>query len=261
MPPVSPPIRREAAEAGLYRPDREHDACGVGFVAHLRGERSHRLVAEALTVLENLEHRGAEGSDPLTGDGAGLLLQIPHELLREEAAAAGIGLPSRRGVYGVGMVFLPADETLREACERLIETIVEEEEQALLGWRDVPVAPEVCGPSAQKTMPVIRQFFVGPGRLAADPKALDRKLYVIRKRIDAEARERGLQEEEYPYVCSLSPQTIVYKGLLTPEQLPSFYRDLADPRMKTSLALVHQRFSTNTFPSWSRAHQIGRAHV
>jgi glutamate synthase domain-containing protein 2/glutamate synthase domain-containing protein 1/glutamate synthase domain-containing protein 3 len=258
MPHVSPTLRREASEAGLYRADFEHDSCGVGFVAHMRGEQSHRLIEKALQVLENLEHRGAEGSDPLTGDGAGLLLQIPHELLLEEAKALGIQLPARAGVYGVGMVFLPADAELRARCEQMIEDIVADEGQDLLGWRDVPVAPEVCGPNACETMPAIRQFFVGPGTLAADPNALGRKLYVIRKRIDNEARDRGLQEEEYPYVCSLSQQTIVYKGLLTPEQLPRFYRDLADERMKTGLALVHQRFSTNTFPSWSRAHPYRR---
>ncbi|HJL17830.1 MAG TPA: glutamate synthase large subunit [Sandaracinaceae bacterium LLY-WYZ-13_1] len=258
MPHVSFPQRRDASERGLYRADLEHDSCGVGFIAHMRGERSHGLIEKALEILENLEHRGAEGSDPLTGDGAGLLLQVPHELFRAEAKRNGFALPRRAGAYGVGMVFLPSDEELRTRCEQMIEEIVADEEQDLLGWRDVPVDTSVCGPNALETIPAIRQFFVGPGTLAADPSALGRKLYVIRKRVDNEARNRGLQEEEYPFVCSLSRRTIVYKGLLTPEQLPRFYRDLADERMKTGLALVHQRFSTNTFPSWSRAHPYRR---
>ncbi|MCZ7681638.1 MAG: hypothetical protein M5U28_23730 [Sandaracinaceae bacterium] len=258
MPHLPLRLRDDARRAGLYRPELEHDACGVGFVAKLSGEASHSIIDKALEILENLEHRGAEGSDPETGDGAGLLVQIPHELFAEEAARLGIALPDRVGVYGVGMIFLPPDEELREACVALFEEIVRAEGQDLLGWREVPVSPEVCGPSARETLPAIRQVFVGPGTLPADDNALDRKLYVIRKRVEAEARRRGLEQEEYPYVCSLSTRTVVYKGLLTPEQLPRFYADLADPRSKTALALVHQRFSTNTFPSWSRAHPYRR---
>ncbi len=258
MPQVSSKLRDEARRAGLYRPDHEHDSCGVGFIAHMRGEASHAIIEKALDILENLEHRGAEGSDPMTGDGAGLLIQIPHALFAEEAERLGLDLPRRPGVYGVGMVFLPRDPELRDACVELVEELVKEEGQDLIGWREVPVRPAVCGPAARETMPEIRQFFVGPGTLPADENALDRKLYVIRKRIEAEAQKRGLEEEEYPYVCSLSTRTIVYKGLLTPEQLPRYYVDLADPRSETSLALVHQRFSTNTFPSWSRAHPYRR---
>jgi glutamate synthase (NADPH/NADH) large chain len=249
--------RTEAAELGLYRPDYEHDACGVGFIAHLRGVASHGLIAQALEILENLEHRGAEGSDPMTGDGAGVLIQLPRELFAEEGKRLGIPLPHGRGEYGVGMIFLPIEEAKRDACIALVEEIVDEERQDFLGWREVPVHPEVCGPNAKKTMPSVWQFFVGPGALPADDNALDRKLYVIRKRIDHEAGKHGFGGE-YPYVCSLSTRTIVYKGLLTPEQLPRYYSDLADPRAKTGLALVHQRFSTNTFPSWSRAHPYRR---
>ncbi|MFK7986707.1 MAG: glutamate synthase large subunit [Sandaracinaceae bacterium] len=256
MPYVPPDTRRRASTRGLYRPDLEKDSCGVGFVAHLRGERSHDVIAKALTVLENLEHRGAEGSDPFTGDGAGLLMQIPHELFLEEAEDNGIQLPSRLGRYGVGMVFLPNDHALRDACMALIEEIVEDEEQVVLGWRNVPLDVTACGPVGLMTKPCIRQFFVGPGTLAADPSALDRKLFVIRKRIENEGRR--LKQEELPYVCSLSRWTIVYKGLLTPGQIPHFYQDLANPSTKTALALVHQRFSTNTFPSWSRAHPYRR---
>ncbi len=257
MPHVSPEHRDEARRQGLYRPDFEHDACGVGFIAHMRGEASHRIIQKALEILENLEHRGAEGSDPHTGDGAGLLVQIPHALFTEEAHRLGFALP-RPGVYGVGMIFLPRDPELREACIELVEHIVKDEGQDLLGWREVPVRPAVCGPAARETIPDIRQFFVGPGTLPSDDHALDRKLYVIRKRLEAEAPRRGLEEAEYPYICSLSTRTVVYKGLLTPEQLPRFYVDLADPRTATSLAIVHQRFSTNTFPSWPRAHPYRR---
>jgi glutamate synthase domain-containing protein 2/glutamate synthase domain-containing protein 1/glutamate synthase domain-containing protein 3 len=255
---VSIEERQRARREGLYRPELEHDACGVGFVAHLRGEASHALIERALEVLENLEHRGAEGSDPETGDGAGVLLQIPHALLREECARLGFSLPQRPGVCGVGMIFLPSDPGLRDACVELVARVIAEEKQDLLGWRVVPVDSAACGRSARETLPEIRQFFVGPGTLPADDNALDRKLYVIRKRIDAEARRAGLDHDEYPYVASLSTRTIVYKGLLTPAQLPRFYADLADPRATTSLAVVHQRFSTNTFPSWSRAHPYRR---
>ncbi len=258
MPYVPPEIRLRARDRGLYRPDHEHDSCGVGFIAHLRGEPSHTVIQKALQILENLEHRGAEGSDPQTGDGAGLLIQVPHGLFRAEAQRLGFTLPRRPGVYGVGMVFLPSDDDLREQVEALIEEIVHEEQQDLLGWRPVPVDLTACGPNARATMPVIKQFFVGPGTLTADPNALGRKLFVIRKRIENEAQRRGLEEDEYPYLCSLSRRTIVYKGLLTPEQLPSYYADLADARTETALALVHQRFSTNTFPSWSRAHPYRR---
>jgi glutamate synthase (NADPH) large chain len=258
MPRLEDDILEEASARGLYRPELEHDSCGVGFVAHMRGEASHLLIEKALELLENLEHRGAEGSDPLTGDGAGVLVQIPHELYSAEASKWGIALPDHAGVYGVGMVFLPSDAALRSRCVSMIEEIIAEERQDLLGWREVPIDSSVCGPSARETMPHLAQFFVGPGALVADDNALDRKLYVIRKRIDHEAERRALTQGGYPYVCSLSTRTVVYKGLLTPEQLPRFYLDLADPRAKSALALVHQRFSTNTFPSWSRAHPYRR---
>ncbi|MBW2460478.1 MAG: glutamate synthase large subunit [Deltaproteobacteria bacterium] len=253
------PARHRAATDGLYRPDREHDSCGVGFVAHLRGEPSHALLERALEALGNLEHRGAEGSDPLTGDGAGLLIQSPHRLFVEEAARLGIPLPDRAGVYGVGMLFLPQDEDRRASCCALVEEIVAAEGQEVLGWREVPVDPSASGPAAQASMPHVMQVFVGPGTLGADPNALGRKLYVIRKRIEHEAYNRDMAGDDgYPYVCSISRRRIVYKGLLTPEQLPLFYKDLADERTETGIALLHQRFSTNTFPSWSRAHPYHR---
>ena len=255
--PASPAVRREAAAKGLYRPEKESDACGVGFVATLRGERTHSIVTQALTVLENLEHRGAAASDPLTGDGAGILIQIPHELLAEECAKLEIPLGAP-GTYGLGMLFLPRDEALRAEVIALIERVVAGEDQVVLGWREVPVQVDKAGPAAQKTMPHVAQLLIGPGTLPSDDAALDRKLYVIRKRIENESRRLGLREEEYPYFASLSTRTVVYKGLLTPEQLPRYYTDLADARTTTALALVHQRFSTNTFPSWSRAHPYRR---
>jgi len=243
---------------GLYRPDFEHDACGVGFVAHLEGEPSHAMIRAGLEALSNLEHRGAEGSDPQTGDGAGVLMQIPHRLLSDECQKVGIDLPRRPGVYGVGMIFMPPDPDHRAKCVELIEAIVEDEEQDLLGWRDVPVDERACGPKARETRPHVKQLFIGPGTLGAVDHALSQKLYVIRKRIEHEIDKAGLGGGEYPYVCSLSRGTIVYKGLLTPEQLPRFYLDLSDERTESAIVVIHQRFSTNTFPAWSRAHPYRR---
>ncbi len=255
--PVSERERRRAAREGLYLPSTERDACGVGFVAHIDGARTHDVITQALTVLENLEHRGAAASDPLTGDGAGVLIQIPHELVAEDVARHGISL-GPPGTYGLGMLFLPRDEALRARCVAAAERVVVEEEQCVLGWREVPVDPKPAGPAARRSMPAIAQLLVGPGALPADDAALDRKLYVVRKRIEAAWRAIAPDGDDAPYVASLSTRTVVYKGLLTPEQLPRFYRDLADPRALTALALVHQRFSTNTFPSWSRAHPYRR---
>jgi glutamate synthase domain-containing protein 2/glutamate synthase domain-containing protein 1/glutamate synthase domain-containing protein 3 len=253
-----PTIDRErAAREGLYRPDTEKDACGVGFVASTRGETSHRIIALALSVLENLEHRGAQASDPTTGDGAGILVQIPHALLAEDCARRGFTLGAP-GTYGVGMMFLPRAPELRAEILALVTRVVTEEEQFLLGVREVPVDSTAAGSSARAEEPFVAQIFVGPGALPADDAALDRKLYVIRRRIENEARAAGMREGDYPYFVSLSTRTLVYKGLLTPEQLPRYYRDLADPRAVTSHAVVHQRFSTNTFPSWARAHPYRR---
>jgi glutamate synthase domain-containing protein 2/glutamate synthase domain-containing protein 1/glutamate synthase domain-containing protein 3 len=255
--PLGPEVRERAVREGLYRPDTEHDACGVGFVASARGETSHRIIALALSVLENLEHRGAQASDPTTGDGAGILVQIPHKLLTEDCARLGFTLGAP-GTYGVGMMFLPREEHLRARILELVERVVTEEEQFLLGVREVPIDSSAAGASARQEEPFVAQIFVGPGALPADDAALDRKLYVIRRRIENEARAAGLHAGDYPYFVSLSTRTIVYKGLLTPEQLSRYYRDLADPRSTTSHAVVHQRFSTNTFPSWSRAHPYRR---
>src|ERR1700674_1859453 len=238
---------------GLYDPANEHDACGVGFVVKINGERSNDIVKKALQVLDNLTHRGACGCDPRTGDGAGILLQIPHDFLARETAKLGFELPAP-GEYGVGQVFLPLDAHKRKDCEDAFERIVDEEGQRLLGWRDVPVVESACGEIARRGMPSIRQVFIERSSDLKDVEALDRKLYVIRKRAAAEAKKLGLFDPELFYFCSLSALTVVYKGQLISTQLPEFFPDLLDAEFKTALAMVHQRFSTNTFPSWDRAH-------
>ncbi len=235
---------RPAAQ-GLYDPRYEHDACGVGFVATLSGEGSHALVQQALTVLRNLEHRGATGSDPETGDGAGILMQVPDAFLRE---VAGFALPAA-GSYAVGMAFLPAAGDEAAAVRERVEAIAAEEGLAVLGWREVPVAPELLGSGARATMPAFAQLFVESA--AADPAArrsgieLDRSAFVLRKRAE---RETDV------YFPSLSSRTLVYKGMLTTGQLEPFFPDLSDRRLTTAIAVVHSRFSTNTFPSWPLAH-------
>jgi len=238
---------------GLYDPQFEHDACGTGFVVNIKGEKSHEMVLKGLQILDNLTHRGATGSDPRTGDGAGILMQIPHDFFVREAGKLGFTLPAA-GEYGVGMVFLPLDGTKRENCERIFERIVHEEGQKFLGWRSVPINENECGDVARLGMPAIRQIFIARGDGITDQETLERKLYVIRKRITSEAANIALEEGELFYVCSLSSATIVYKGQLISHQIPRFYPDLRDPAMTTALAMVHQRFSTNTFPSWDRAH-------
>ena len=244
---------RPPERQGLYDPVHEHDACGVGFVVNIKGAASHTIIEQGLQILANLTHRGACGCDPLTGDGAGILTQMPDAFLRKACAPLDITLPPR-GEYGVGMVFLPERIDERNECLELLEKVVREEGQRLLGWRRVPVDPSKCGPLARESMPEIRQIFVARGRTTPDTAALERKLYVIRKRVERLVRESGLRDSEAFYVPSLSCNTINYKGLLLPDQIPQFYRDLTDPDFTSALALVHQRFSTNTFPSWDRAH-------
>ena len=230
---------------GLYDPHFEHDACGVGMVARLDNQPTHEVVARALTALENLEHRGATGADPCTGDGAGILMQLPDELLR---AVVDFELPSA-GEYGVLMCFLPTEDGARGRLEGLLERIVGDEDQRLLGWRDVPIDESQTGEVAAACRPVIRQLFVGAGAAqAGDRDAFERKLYVIRRISDLTAEDPGL------YVTSSSSRTINYKGMLISNQLGQFYSDLGDERCKSALALVHSRFSTNTVPSWELAH-------
>jgi glutamate synthase (NADPH/NADH) large chain len=238
---------------GLYDPAHEHDACGVGFVADIKGRKSHAIVEHGLTILNNLRHRGATGADPLHGDGAGLLVQIPDTFFREEMARQGVKLP-KAGAYGVGMVFLPRNPAARAACTREIERAIRNEGQSLLGWRDVPVDDSTLGKTARDTQPVIRQVFVAAGKGSLDRDAFERKLYIIRKASGHAIRALGLTNANEFYVPSFSHRTIVYKGMLLAEQIGPFYEDLSDKRFASALCLAHQRFSTNTFPSWDLAH-------
>ncbi|MCL6587402.1 MAG: glutamate synthase large subunit, partial [Anoxybacillus sp.] len=230
---------------GLYHPSFERDACGIGLYAHLKGKKSHDIVKKGLHMLRQLEHRGGQGSDPETGDGAGIMVQIPHEYF--QTVCGKMKLPEK-GRYGVGMVFLPAHEAERTYYEQQINDIIQAEGQTLLGWRTVPVNSEKLGTLAKQSKPFIRQVFIGASSDLRDSLAFERKLYVIRKQA-----EKLSSNNEF-YFASLSSRTIVYKGLLTPEQLDAFYVDLQDERFQSAFALVHSRFSTNTFPSWERAH-------
>ncbi len=238
---------------GLYDPANEHDACGVGFVAHIKGKKSHSIVEQGLQILKNLTHRGAVGADPLAGDGAGILLQMPDAFLREEMARQRIKLPPA-GQYGVGMVFLPQEPASRIACEYEIERAIKEEGQTLLGWRDVPCDNSGLGDSVKSIEPVIRQVFIGRGQGVTVTDALERKLYIIRKSSGHAIQALDLAHGKEFYVPSMSARTIVYKGMLLANQVGTYYKDLQDPRLVSALALVHQRFSTNTFPTWDLAH-------
>jgi len=238
---------------GLYDPRFEHDSCGFGFVVDIQGRRSHAIVRDALTVLVNLEHRGASGSEKNTGDGAGLLTQIPHAFLEKAAHAAGIRLPGA-GQYGAGMVFLPADPAGRDACVRLFERTAAEEGIPLLGWRTVPTDNATLGATAKASQPEIRQVFLGRSERLAEDLAFERRLYVMRRLVEKAVSRSSIPRRGHFYVPSLSCRTIVYKGMLNASQLIQFYPDLSDPAMESALAMVHSRFSTNTFPSWARAH-------
>ena len=255
-PDDSPPTRAPGCQ-GLYDPRLEHDACGVGFVVNIKGVRSHKLVEQALEVATNLLHRGACGCETNTGDGAGLLLQVPDKFLRRETAALGFTLPAK-GEYGVGMLFLPRRADERARVEGLVARIVEEEAQTLLGWRDVPTDDSPIGETARQGEPAIRQVFIGRGGGRDDrPEAqarFERTLYVIRKRVAREADGLALDESHLFYIASLSSQTIVYKGMLIVDQVTTMFPDLVDPDVESALVLVHSRFSTNTFPSWPLAH-------
>ena len=246
--------RKHLAQEGLYDPQNEHDACGVGFVAHIKGVKAHSIVGQGLKILENLDHRGAVGADALMGDGAGILIQIPDELLRADMAAQGVQLPPP-GEYGVGMIFLPKEHASRLACEQELERAVKAEGQVLLGWRDVPVNADMpMSPTVREKEPVIRQIFIGRGADVIVPDALERKLYVIRKTASAAIQHLQLTHSHEYYVPSMSCRTVIYKGLLLANQVGEYYRDLQDARCTSALALVHQRFSTNTFPEWPLAH-------
>ena len=242
------------AQHGLYSAAHEHDACGLGFVAHIKGEKRHDIVTQALKILENIDHRGAVGADKLMGDGAGILIQIPDLLYREEMAKQGVTLPPA-GEYGVGVIFLPKEHASRMACEQEIERAIKAEGQVLLGWRDVPVNKDMpMSPAVRKTEPILRQVFIGRGADVIVQDALERKLYVIRKTASAAIQNLKLKHSKEYYVPSMSSRTVVYKGLLLADQVGVYFKDLEDERCVSAIGLVHQRFSTNTFPKWPLAH-------
>ena len=243
-------MRVKPEKWGLYEPQTEHDACGIGFVVHIKGQKSRHIVESGLDVLDRMTHRSACGCDPETGDGAGILVQLPHEFFQTKAAELGLELPRRRR-YGVGMVFMPDDEALARECEAIFEEVIEAEGQRLLGWREVPTDRAKCGSIARGVAPRVRQVFIAGRRVP--PSAFERRLFIIRKLVELEVTRRGIDPDNRFHVASLSSETIVYKGLLLPEQLPGFYPDLTDPEMISALALVHSRFSTNTFPTWDLA--------
>ena len=243
-----PPVRQ-----GLYDPANEHDACGLGFIAHIKGEKSHGIVSQGLQILKNLTHRGATGADPLQGDGAGILLQMPDAFLRRACGRQGLTLPAL-GNYGVGMVFLPKEPASRMACTQEIERAIVSEGQVLLGWRDVPTDNSGLSVRTQEVEPVIRQVFIGRGVRDIDQDAFERKLYIIRKKSGHAIQALKLLHGKEFYVPSMSTRTIVYKGMLLANQVGEYYLDLHDPTMVSALAMVHQRFSTNTFPTWDLAH-------
>jgi glutamate synthase (NADPH/NADH) large chain len=236
---------------GLYDPANEHDACGVGFVAHIKNRKSHAIVAQGLQILQNLTHRGATGYDPLLGDGAGILIQMPDAFLRAEAGTLGITLPAE-GSYGCGNIFLPQSANGRAACQSALARIVHEEGQTFLGWRDVPRDNTGLAQAAKDREPTVRQVFIGG--TCADQDAFERKLFVIRKRVEHEVRRLDLVDGKQFYIPTLSSRTLNYKGMLLAHQVGEYFLDLKDERMASALALVHQRFSTNTFPTWDLAH-------
>ena len=238
---------------GLYDSRFEHDACGVGLICNINGEKTHEIIQTGISILINLEHRGACGCDANTGDGAGILIQVPHLFLKKECDRLGIDLPDA-GQYGVGLVFLPKHKKGRKYCKLRVEEIIRSEGQRLLGWREVPTQGEHLGPTALEVQPFVEQVFVGRESNCEDERAFERKLYVIRKRLEHDIRKSDLAEKNYYYIPSLSSRTLVYKGMLTVRQVPEFFPDLLDPVMKSALAMVHSRFSTNTFPRWSLAH-------
>src|ERR1700760_3251141 len=237
---------------GLYHPSHEHDACGIGFVANIKGHKSHEIIEKGIEILINLTHRGACGCDPETGDGAGLLIQIPHAFFARETARLGFTLPAV-GEYGVGMVFMPVERQERLQTEGIVERIVQEEGLRVLGWRDTPLDVDAIGRVARASQPYIQQIFVGRG-VGMSTDQLERKLYIVRKRAENEVAKAGMEEGWMFYIPSLSARTIVYKGLLLAPQIAKFYMELSDPDVTSAMCLVHQRFSTNTFPTWQLAH-------
>lgn len=239
-------------QQGLYNPEFEHDSCGVGFVANIKGVKSHQVIRDGIELLENLKHRGAAGSDPDTGDGAGIMVQVPDRFLRTKCDELEIDLPEP-GHYGVGMIFLPPLSEDRYIIENIFEHIINEEAQEFLGFRDVPVNENVIGKVARSVMPVFKQIFIGKGE-DTDIKDFERKLLIIRKKMGLEIRTTELSQKPFFYICSLSSKVLIYKGQLKAEQLDSFFPDLQSPMFESAISLVHSRYSTNTFPTWALAH-------
>jgi len=242
---------------GLYHPSFEHDACGVGFICQIKGKPSHQVVSDALQMLENMNHGGACGCEQDSGDGAGILVQTPDRFFRRECKKLNITLPEA-GMYGVGMVFLPQDMVERYKCEQIFEGVAEDNGMKVLGWRDVPVDSTHVGATPKAVEPKIRQLFISAGETFFNKKDFDRRLYLVRQRTENEI-EFGKHDlsaiaREQFYICVLSANRIIYKGMLTATQLRHYYLDLKDPEFQSALAMVHSRFSTNTFPSWQLAH-------
>ena len=243
---------------GLYDPSHEKDACGVGFIAHIKGVPSHQNVIDADTILQNMDHRGACGCEPNTGDGSGIMCGLPHKFLAKVAKAdLGVDLPEP-GRFAAGLVFLPTDQDARAQCKSTIERLIADAGQVLLGWRDVPQETDLAdvGPTARRSEPVIEQLFVGAAD-GIEGDAFERKLYQIRKQASHQLRgSQTLKQALMFYICSLSTKVIIYKGMLTPAQVMPYFPDLSDEDFETHLAMVHSRFSTNTFPSWDRAQPL-----
>ena len=262
------PFVRPPEAQGLYDPQFEHDACGMGFVVHMKGQKSHNIVTQALKILGNMEHRGAVGAERNTGDGAGILIQLPHRFFQRvqpeiKPYRFGIQQPKQDGEvelpasgdYGVGMLFLPQDKDLRQWCVEELEEIIHNEGQTVLGWRHVPTDNSALGDTAISGEPVIYQLFIGKGELTeVDALSFERKLYIIRKLADIQIRNRLRHRSSDFYFCSLSTRTIVYKGMLQSIQVPGYFTELEDADVESAIAVIHSRFSTNTFPSWARAH-------
>jgi glutamate synthase (NADPH/NADH) large chain len=235
------------SDQGLYRREYEHDNCGIGFVANIKGRKSHDIVARGLEVLKRMEHRGAESADNKTGDGAGILTQLPDAFFRAEIA----GLPAE-GAYGAGLVFLPQKDDEQKLCISILETTIAEEGLSVVAWRNVPVVTDAIGDIARSAEPRIRQIFVGAAA-GMNPTQLERRLYIVRKLAERRVRESGIEQKKSFHMPSLSSRTIVYKGMLMPDQVDAYFCDLLDERFASAIALVHSRFSTNTFPSWDLA--------
>jgi len=244
--------REKLAQFGLYDPRFEHDSCGVGFVCNIKGNKSNEIILQGLEVLRRLAHRGATGADPKTGDGAGILIQMPHEFLLTACEKVKIALPEP-GDYGTGLVFLPQDDKERAFCKKTFEKIVKEEGQSVLGWRSVPADNSEIGKTAKDTQPAIEQIFVGRSKKIKAELDFERKLYIIRKLVENEIRASKIKQKSFFYITNLSCRTLSYKGLLMPHQVENFFLDLKNDTLKSALCLVHSRYSTNTFPTWDLA--------